>query len=53
MQVPGGVPVTERLEATIDVLTDSELMVGLERADSQADEEARPYEEIRRDLELG
>jgi hypothetical protein len=43
---------TERLEATLDVLTDEKLMSDLERADSQADEDARPYNEIRRDLGL-
>jgi hypothetical protein len=43
---------TERLEATLDVLSDPKLMSDLERADSQADEDARPYDEIRRDLGL-
>jgi hypothetical protein len=44
--------VTERLDATLDVLTDPKLMDDLRRADSQADEDARPYNEIRRDLGL-
>lgn len=40
--------VVERLEATIDVLTDPDLMNDLRQADSQPDEEARSYDEIRR-----
>ena len=43
---------TERLEATLDVLTDPKLMRDLEHADAQPDEDARPYDEIRRDLGL-
>ena len=43
---------TERVEATIDVLADPKLMGDLERADAQADEDARSYDEIRRDLGL-
>jgi len=42
----------ERLEATLDVLTDPALMRDLAHADSQPDEDARPYDEIRRDLGL-
>jgi hypothetical protein len=41
-----------RLDATLDVLTDPKLMEDLRRADAQADEDARPYDEIRRDLGL-
>ena len=41
---------SERLEATVDVLLDPELMDDLRQADAQADEDARPYSEIRRDL---
>jgi hypothetical protein len=41
---------TERVEATLDVLSDPKLMGDLARADAQADEDARPYDEIRRDL---
>jgi hypothetical protein len=44
--------VTERLEATADVLTDPALIEDLKQADAQADEDARPYDEIRRDLGL-
>jgi hypothetical protein len=40
--------VAERLEATLDVLTDPDLMNDLREADSQPDEEARSYDEIRR-----
>ena len=40
----------ERLEASVDVLTDRELMADLRRADAQADEDARSYDEVRRDL---
>jgi hypothetical protein len=43
---------TERLRATLDVLTDQRLLDDLERSDSQPDEAARPYEEVRRDLGL-
>jgi hypothetical protein len=43
---------TERLEATLDVLTDPKLMRDLEHADAQPDDDARPYNEIRRDLGL-
>jgi len=44
--------VTERLEATADVLADHDLMNDLARADTQSDNDARPYDEIRRDLGL-
>ena len=44
--------VTQRLEATGDVLSDPELMEDLRDADTQSDEDARPYDEIRRDLGL-
>ena len=44
--------VAERLEATIDVLTDPELMSALREADSQPDEEARSFDEIRRQRRL-
>jgi hypothetical protein len=39
-----------RLEATVDVLSDPALMADLDRAKEQADEDARAYSEIRRDL---
>ncbi|MBI4349172.1 MAG: hypothetical protein HY553_20205 [Elusimicrobia bacterium] len=42
--------VVERVEATLDVLTDPALMADLRRADAQPDEDARPFEEIGRDL---
>ncbi len=42
--------VAERLEATWDAMTDRELMDDLRRADKQPDEDALPYEEIRRTL---
>lgn len=41
--------VADRLEATLDVLTDPQLMDDLRRADAQQGEDARPYEEIARD----
>lgn len=44
--------VERRLEATLDVMTDPKLMDDLRRAEGQADEDARPYDEIRRDLGL-
>jgi hypothetical protein len=37
-----------RLEAALDVLSDPKLLEGLERADSQPDEAARPLEEVLR-----
>ena len=43
--------VADRLEATLDILTDPQLMGDLRRADAQPDEDARPYEEIARDLD--
>lgn len=43
--------VVERVEATLDVMTDSALMEDLRRADAQPDEDARPYEEITRELD--
>jgi len=43
--------VADRLEATLDVLTDPDLMGDLRRAGAQPDEDARPYEEIARDLD--
>jgi hypothetical protein len=43
--------VADRLEATLDVLTDPDLMGDLRRADAQPDEDARPYNEIARDLD--
>jgi hypothetical protein len=42
--------VEKKLEATFDIITDEKLMADLRRADQQADEDARPYDEIRRDL---
>ncbi|MEJ7566993.1 MAG: hypothetical protein WKF41_01900 [Gaiellaceae bacterium] len=42
--------VVERVEATIDVLSDPALLDDLRRADKQPDEEARPFNEIARDL---
>jgi hypothetical protein len=44
--------VGRRLEATVDVLTDPALIEDLRQADAQPDQEARPYDEIRRDLGL-
>ena len=38
--------------ATIDVATDAALVGDLQEADSEADRDARPYEEIRRELGL-
>jgi len=40
--------VVKRVEATLDVLTDRDLMDDLRRADAQPDSEARSFEEIRR-----
>lgn len=42
--------VVKRVEATIDVLSDPDLMNDLRRADSQSDKDARPFSEISRDL---
>jgi hypothetical protein len=42
--------VVKRVEATIDVLSDPDLMDDLRRADLQSDEDARPLSEISRDL---
>jgi hypothetical protein len=39
--------VVERVEATLDVLADPELVSDLEKADRQADSDARPFDEIR------
>jgi hypothetical protein len=43
--------VVERVEATLDVLGAPELMEDLRQADAQPDEEARSFEEIRRELD--
>jgi hypothetical protein len=43
--------VVERVEATLDVLEDPELMADLRKADAQPDEDARPFEDIRRELD--
>jgi hypothetical protein len=40
--------VVERLEATLDVLSDRELLDDLKRADQQPDEEAVPLDAVRR-----
>lgn len=37
---------------TMEILSDPETMEALSRADAQPDDEARPYEEIRRELGL-
>jgi hypothetical protein len=42
--------VVERVEATLDVLGDPALMADLRESEAQSDEEARPFEEIRREL---
>lgn len=42
--------IVERVEATLDVMTDTALMEDLRKADAQPDEDARPFEEIMRDL---
>jgi hypothetical protein len=44
--------IEQRVSATLDVLTDPGLMSDLREADAQPDEDARPYDEIRRDLGL-
>jgi hypothetical protein len=44
--------VADRLEATVDVATDPMLLKDLHEADAQADEDARPYDEIRREVGL-
>jgi hypothetical protein len=44
--------VEKKLAATFEIVTDEKLMADLRRADQQADEDARPYDEIRRDLGL-
>lgn len=44
--------IAERLEATLDVLTDPGALDDLRLAAEESDDEARPYEEIRRELGL-
>jgi hypothetical protein len=47
--------VAERFEdylETVEILADPEAMESLRRADAQPDDEARPYEDIRRELGL-
>jgi hypothetical protein len=43
--------IVERVEATIDVMSDPALLADLRRADDQPDEEARPLDEVMRDLD--
>lgn len=43
--------VVERVEATLDVLSDHALLEDLQKADAEPDEEARPLEEVMRELD--
>jgi hypothetical protein len=40
--------VIERLEATLDVVTDRDLVSDLERADAEPDDAAVPFDDVRR-----